>query len=142
MQRPLNTGAVVCSESILQRALRLDQSPDSLSDRFAVQCHDLHEIRRVESFEQCCAATERAAAASYDKIHRESRVSSAATRPGGLGRRVDELEVDLLQRDARALRKERPGLKIRNPDAVEEWSNAEVFLHVTLTSDVTNFDDV
>ena len=59
-----------------------------------------------------------------------------------LRRRVDELEVDLLQRDARALRKERPGLKIRNPDAVEEWSNAEVFLHVTLTSDVTNLDDV
>ena len=68
MQRPLNTGAVVCSESILQRALRLDQFPDSLSDRFAVQCHDLHEIRRVESFEQCCAATERAAAASYASV--------------------------------------------------------------------------
>ena len=35
------------------------------------------------------------------------------------------------------------GLEIRNPDAVEVWSNTEViFFRVTLTSDVTDLDDV
>ena len=35
-----------------------------------------------------------------------------------------------------------PGLKIRNPDAAEIRSNAEVtFFHATLASDVTSFDE-
>ena len=37
----------------------------------------------------------------------------------------------------------RPGLKIRNPDAVEVWRNAEVTVFlVTFSSDWTNLDDV